>query len=78
MPERRKQHGRPELQTKDDPAIERLVAELKAASEAPLTPEDLAWFESLPEAPPLPTREGETLAIFFRRCPKRPAAGGRG
>jgi hypothetical protein len=44
-----------------------LIDDLKAAADAPLTAEDLAWFESLPELQPL--EEGRTFAIFFTRAP---------
>jgi hypothetical protein len=50
-----------------DAEIADLVDELKAAAEAPLTAEDLAWFESLPELQPL--EEGQTFAVFFKRSP---------
>jgi hypothetical protein len=44
-----------------------LVAALAEANREPLTDEDRAWFDSLPDAPSLPTRPGETVAVFFQR-----------
>jgi hypothetical protein len=73
----RKASKQPKQETDEewDAEFEQLFKEIEAADKIPLTPEDLAWFESLPEAPPLPTREGETFAIFLTRASGRlPAA----
>jgi len=42
--------------------------EVEAADKEPLTAADLEWFESLPEGPALPTKEGDTCVIFFKKA----------
>ena len=51
--------------------------EVEAADKEPLTAEDLAWFESLPEGSALPTKAGETCVIFFKRAPGSAPSPGR-
>jgi len=66
---------RPETAAELDAELARRYEEVEAADTLPLTPEDQAWFESLPEAPPLPSKEGDTLVIFFKKAPaSSPAA----
>jgi len=52
--------------------VREFVRELEEASNAPWTEEDQAMFDSLPELPPLPTEQGQVVAVFISRRPTSP------